>query len=164
MNIVPLTNQQAFDKALFGIRAQGYKASVGVRKDLPKLKGPCLYRGLDGLKCGVGHMIPDEIFNPIFDKGPEGGDGSGIITLLDAPYRDYYDSCDNDQDFLPLAHLFAECDRELLQSIQAAHDNWLAYGEDRLHTREQCIDKWESRMEELAVRHGLVYTPVEVTA
>ena len=47
-----LTNQEIFDKALFGIRGQGYQRSVS--------DFGCAYRGHNGLKCAVGHCIDDE--------------------------------------------------------------------------------------------------------
>jgi len=47
-----LTNQEIFDKALFGIRAQNYQRSV--------YDYSCRYRGENGTKCAVGHCIDDE--------------------------------------------------------------------------------------------------------
>ena len=47
-----LTRQEAFDKALFGIRKQGYQQSVS--------GSVCRYRGCAALKCGIGHCISDE--------------------------------------------------------------------------------------------------------
>lgn len=53
-----MTNQEAFNLALFGIRNQGYKQSITSDSD------SCAYRGNDNLKCGVGHCIPDELYKP----------------------------------------------------------------------------------------------------
>lgn len=44
--------QQAFDKAYLGLKAQGFERSYG--NDI------CLYRGPDGKKCALGHLIPDD--------------------------------------------------------------------------------------------------------
>ncbi len=60
--VVPLTKQQAFDLSVNGIRAQGYRRSVAA--DSPS----CMYRGPDGLKCTVGHMIPDELYAPALEN------------------------------------------------------------------------------------------------
>ena len=52
-----LANQEIFDKALFGIRKQGYRKSANGEV--------CLYRSTqeDGstLACAVGHCIPDDV-------------------------------------------------------------------------------------------------------
>lgn len=46
-----LTRQEAFDKALFGIRRQGYQQSMS--------GSVCAYRGKNGNKCAIGHCIDD---------------------------------------------------------------------------------------------------------
>ncbi len=56
MNITPLTNQQYFDNALLGVRAQGYEPSTQ--------EGNCRYRGDEGRKCGAGFSIPDSVYDP----------------------------------------------------------------------------------------------------
>lgn len=48
-----LTNQEIFDKALFGIRSQNYTLSM-------KTGGTCAYRGKNGNKCAIGHCITDQ--------------------------------------------------------------------------------------------------------
>lgn len=44
--------QQAFDKAYLGLKAQGFERSHE--------NEVCLYRGPDGKKCALGHLIPDD--------------------------------------------------------------------------------------------------------
>ena len=58
--IEPWTNQTAAVAGLLGIRAQGYQRSA---RD-----GLCLYRGPNGLKCYIGHLIPDELYDPLFEN------------------------------------------------------------------------------------------------
>ena len=48
---VPYTNQTAAVAGLLGIRAQGYRQSVN------PISSMCQYRGPNGLKCYVGHLI-----------------------------------------------------------------------------------------------------------
>lgn len=48
--------QQAFDKAYLGLKAQGFERS--------HKNEACLYRGPDGKKCALGHVIPDEHYLP----------------------------------------------------------------------------------------------------
>lgn len=48
--------QQVFDKAYLGLKAQGFERSHE--------NATCLYRGPDGKKCAIGHVIPDEHYRP----------------------------------------------------------------------------------------------------
>lgn len=50
-----MNKQQLFDAAYLGLAKQGFKRSMN--PDEPAL---CAYRGLGGLKCAIGHAIPDE--------------------------------------------------------------------------------------------------------
>jgi hypothetical protein len=61
---VPQTPQEVFDRALSGIRTQGYKPSYGTLPDAsPGAMGACLYRGPEGAKCAFGHILPDEVYD-----------------------------------------------------------------------------------------------------
>ena len=48
-----MTPQEMFDKAYLGVIAQGCKSE--------KTNGECAYRGQNGSKCGIGHLIPDDL-------------------------------------------------------------------------------------------------------
>jgi hypothetical protein len=57
-----MDNQTAFDIAYKGIIAQGGPSVM--------LKGgetACLYRGENGRKCAIGHLIPDEMYTSDMD-------------------------------------------------------------------------------------------------
>ena len=54
--------QQAFNKAYLGLKAQGFERSH-------KGGSGCRYRGPDGKKCAIGHMIPDEHYRPEMEGG-----------------------------------------------------------------------------------------------
>jgi hypothetical protein len=56
-----LTNQEAFDIGINGVRAQGYRRSVNEL-------GTCLYRGLNKDKCIAGHCIPDAEYQPKLER------------------------------------------------------------------------------------------------
>lgn len=87
-----MNNQEAFDKAVSGVIKQGSKSFTS--------KG-CKYRGPNGLKCAVGHLIPDYMY----EKGMEMG-----IRYL---YRDY-----------PIIQrLFEDVNINMLIRLQIAHDN-----------------------------------------
>jgi len=53
-----LTNQEIFDKAVGGLLKQGKAA----RKENEKGVNRCVYRTDDGLKCAVGQIIPDNLY------------------------------------------------------------------------------------------------------
>lgn len=121
-----LTAQQVFDNALNGVRAQNYQASM---------KGHiCMYRGPDGLKCGIGHSIPDELYDPKMDNF--GGNHSSIeIDVLQ-------------DEFNSMSQLFGGLDIHFLSDVQNAHDGMLSR------------DHFEHGMKEIATAYGLVYAPV----
>lgn len=97
--ITPLTNQQVFDNALNGVRAQGYVRSQS-------LSGSCSYRGDGTLKCGIGHSIPDEVYDYAMDCADNSTAVNDVICK-----------------FSKLGDLFQNCNKELLQDLQDAHDN-----------------------------------------
>lgn len=144
MNTVqPLTAQQVFDAALFGIRAQGYVPSKHPDTET------CMYRSPDGLKCGVGHAIPDDVYDPRLDIDDDGV-GTAVLELLNR----------NRQYTARLRRLFSKLNPDLLVELQVAHDGDLA--------RSASAATWEASMQEIARDYGLHYTPasrpiVEVT-
>ncbi len=55
-----ITIQQAFNTAVTGLYAQG---AVSIGED-----GNCAYRNPIGLKCGVGFLIPDNVYQENFEN------------------------------------------------------------------------------------------------
>lgn len=98
--ITPLTHQQVFDNALNGVRAQGYMRST--------LRGSCSYRGMGTLKCGIGHSIPDEMYESAMDTSEHSTAINDVICS-----------------FSNLASLFKGCHSELLKRLQEAHDSMI---------------------------------------
>lgn len=96
-----LTNQEIFDKALFGIRNQDYQMSTN--------RGGCAYRGTaaDGstLKCAVGHCIPDDVAHL--------WDADGYDPSIGTIYRKYGEH---------FSKFFSEDSLPLLHQLQTAHD------------------------------------------
>ena len=131
-----LTDQNVFDNALQGVRAQRYKQSWNTELHM------CCYRGPGGLKCGVGHSIPDDVYRPFMDTLTAAGTSIGLLLTRD-----------ND-DVAPLKALFAGVDRNLLAALQGAHDRGLcAYPGARKG------EEFEHEMLRVAKRFGLTYTP-----
>lgn len=98
------TKQEIFDFVVEKLRAQGC-ASVNPF-------GRCLYRGPDGLKCAIGHMIPDELYRPGWD---DYGDNASflvvkrmglapnqILDFLDEAQRDLHDKLSGKGSYFPL--------------------------------------------------------------
>lgn len=118
----PLTAQQAFDLALNGIRGQQYRQSA---------KGlNCVYRGPGGLKCAVGHMLPDDLYDPKMD------DTTTAAGMLGT-------------EFPATAALFQDVPPDLLSDLQFAHDAMAPGG----------AEKYEYQMQVIAKRFHLTYTP-----
>ena len=61
-----MTNQEIFTKVKNHLLQQK-------RRSVNK-KGRCVYRGENGLKCAIGCLIPDELYDPDFDN-------SGLKTI-----------------------------------------------------------------------------------
>ena len=91
-----LTNQEIFDKALFGIRAQNYAPSG--------TSGSCQYRGQNGTKCAIGHCIDDKT---AYKWDNSRGTSIGSVSYSDpVSFKKY----------------FAESDLEFLGGLQVIHD------------------------------------------
>jgi len=96
-----LTNQEIFDKALFGIRKQGYRKSVSGEA--------CLYRSTqeDGstLACAVGHCIPDDVAH-LWDSDGSASSVGSIYHRYEEQFSEFFS-----QESLPL-----------LCGLQTTHD------------------------------------------
>lgn len=127
-DITPLTPQQAFDLALQGIRGQDYQRSVN-----HGALGACAYRGDNGLKCAVGHMIPAALYSPTME-------GAVIGNLLRMPQGE------------ALRQLLGSCSPAMLSALQRVHDTFLEAGPHA----------FEDHMAHIALGYGLTYTPPTV--
>lgn len=128
-----LSNQEIFDKALFGIRQQNYEQSANGES--------CAYRGNNGTKCAVGHCIDDATA----ERWDSFEGGSSIRSVSKRDHEGFRNVFDAEQ-------------LELLCLLQACHDNTLddfsfAPGSAR----------FEQEMKNIARQFNLVYTPVNET-
>jgi len=99
-----MTPQEIFDKAVDGMLKQGVQSMNEC--------GSCVYRSSDGLKCAVGHVIPDELYDPGMDDQTTLLDGTAIEAIL----RHYDD--------LPA---WMHEHKVLLTRLQTAHDGPLGW-------------------------------------
>lgn len=93
--------QEVFNKATAAVIAQGVRSSNG-----DEAGATCLYRGPNGIKCAVGHLLSDEQMRK-YEVANAAGAGSFTDSLLQeiAP--------DTDLDTL----------RSFLDALQGAHDS-----------------------------------------
>jgi hypothetical protein len=96
MNNMTITKQQIFDRAVEHLRQQRAQ-SIDPKTSV------CLYRGPDGLKCAIGALIPDELYQPEMEG-----------LLADEIVKRYP----------TLASLFSPDSPSLLNSLQHMHDFW----------------------------------------
>lgn len=70
------TNQEAFDIVYKGLEAQGWKQSLKEDSD------DCCFRGRNNTKCAIGHLIPDELYEPEMERhGLDVAEQDGVIHL-----------------------------------------------------------------------------------
>jgi hypothetical protein len=154
-----LTRQQIFDMALNGVRAQGVPSVTKQPSDDPHSSN-CRYRVFDGdkpvLKCGIGHVIPDNAYDPAFDSHTDwqGRLNTGV---------NYYVGISRDALKDPVAIKFKAAltragvdlgDRGIvgfLSELQSAHD--------RASPRPDFLGVFERNMQGVALYHDLTYTP-----
>lgn len=100
-----MNNQTAFNRAVRALRLQG-------KRSVDKWES-CLYRGPDELKCAIGHLIPDRVYNEEMEN------------------RNPYNLCEKSP---YLRRLFTDCDLTFLAELQIIHDE---------HMPEVWEQKWE---------------------
>ena len=91
------TRQDLFDMAYAGLKKQGFAQSLDSHGH-----GQCKYRGRGGLKCAVGHLIPDERYSSSFEG--YGAASGAIVEVIGIDHQ-------NDEAAI------------LLVAMQRAHDN-----------------------------------------
>lgn len=113
------SNQEIFDLAAPGLLKQGKRS---LNPD-----GDCAYRGQDGLKCAIGLLIPDDLYQPGFE-------GAAAFALP--------------TDAMTACGLWRHSD--ILAALQHLHDNtppdaW-AYNlltlAERFNLSTDCIKEW----------------------
>jgi hypothetical protein len=92
-----MTPQEIFDKVAVHLLTQN-RVSMNEKNDL------CAYRGVDGLKCAVGVLIPDEFYSPEIET-------TGAENLPEWVWK----AMDIDQ---------TEGNVELLDRLQRTHDDF----------------------------------------
>ena len=101
-----------------------------VEKELIKQGGPsaneagmCLYRSPEGRKCGVGVLIPDELYTPDFDD--EDLDFAGTISNIFAYGVSEYSENEVVTECTRLLDYLGKDNLDLLSDVQELHDSWV---------------------------------------
>ncbi|NBX18974.1 MAG: hypothetical protein EBR09_16615 [Proteobacteria bacterium] len=95
-----MNNQEAFEMAVKHLRKQGCCSQRVGRFELEGT-ATCMYR-MNGLKCAIGALIPDEVYQESFE-------GTGIRILLRTEPT--------------INELFKKVNTNLLENLQEVHDN-----------------------------------------
>ena len=93
-----LTNQELFDKAYAGLKAQGFARAIITAITQSGNVAQCRYRGDDNKRCAVGHCIPEDKY----DENMEGARGARLLYRLEIITEDQF---------------------EFVDGLQRAHDN-----------------------------------------
>lgn len=92
-----IDRQKVFNNAWNGLKAQGFKKSLlpagEATNNYLAADGACAYRGIGGLKCFVGHNIPDDRYKPVFEGKSVTAASGDVINMLD-PALGYPDAED----------------------------------------------------------------------
>lgn len=132
-----MTDQEIFDKVLKALREQRYASTV--------FGTSCRYRGRQGRKCAVGHLISDQ---DLLDyEGP-------IVCLPDAARESL--GIMGDRQGLPMS---PRCN--FLKELQLAHDELMPVqmpdgSPDTL--KPVTLGEWENRMRLIASNRSLIYS------
>lgn len=130
-----LTNQEVFNNAYIGLMKQQRKSAGRDRNGTSR----CQYRGHGNTKCAIGFSIPDELYVPSLE-------GIEILTIIDYAYAGDLQECN---DWVPVAELFDDVDRDLLDRLQFIHDF-------------RDVELWPRALKELAERFNLSIPKIDL--
>lgn len=144
----PFNKQAIFDRVAAALIAQGRKSADGT--------GTCLYRGPDGLRCGVGHIMSDDAAARACDAQGDQTQVNVLPSELLDPALDYRLADRTDR---------REKQLDFLQSMQNAHDNASnggdRYDDDGNLINDEAADNaawlkdWSRQMRGIATRNRL---------
>ena len=95
-----LTKQDIFNTAANGLLKQGKKSMD---------RSSCMYRGQNGLKCAIGMLMPDNLYDSIMEG--QSANESDVMKTLNVPYTAEY--------------------ADFLNHLQGVHDECPPYEWDR---------------------------------
>ena len=81
-----INRQEIFNTVWSGAKGQNFKPSFKKRRSIRldvKMTAECRYRGEGGVKCHIGHLIPDEKYNPELEYAPLVEIAVRVANLID---------------------------------------------------------------------------------
>lgn len=121
-----MNRQQVYDKVRQHLLKQGAKSVDGFS---------CVYRSDNGMKCAIGALIPDWLYDKL-DKEGQAVEGEDVIALLQEPEIQAL------FDFEPNEDIEDGPMSSLLTSLQSIHDTYEPH-------------EWDWRLRDVARNHGL---------
>lgn len=125
MALINLTRQEMFNIAYLGLLAQNKKSEIKCDRF-----SSCCYRLFQfnepTLKCAIGMIIPDELYDPLFEDYPV----SGLVEGYE------------EEDLVHLADLFKLEDHDFLSELQLIHDRFN-------------VEEWQEELIKLANKYEL---------
>ncbi len=129
-----MTNQEAFDKCLTEIRAQGRPSVAKKYNDDFGTGWKCMYRSPDGCKCAAGVFIDDDEYSSDLEGEAAYFEGGKVKEILVKK---------------------GLVDRKLVNGLQYAHDDAATDEEDNLN--DNFLEVFNTNMKKLAFEEGLAY-------
>lgn len=134
---MPMDRQAIFTKAYLGLKAQGFQRSMAAYGTYTYAR--CAYRGENGMKCALGHCIPDEQYKPYFEG-------------LTATYPNQYESSWNLES--------AEKTRKAKEigailGVETESDSYFLGDLQTIHDLASEINPMKENLEDFAARNGL---------
>ena len=111
-----MTNQEALTTSIRALRKQRVQ-SLNARNQ------NCMYRGDKGRKCAIGHLIPDDLYDPSMEN-------TNTMMLLDR--------------FPTIKKFFRNCSEDLLHALQTVHD---------LSSPKEWEQEWEKTAQRFHLRY-----------
>lgn len=129
--------QQLFDRAVAGLANQGFQQSLDETQDT------CAYRGSEGMRCAMGHVLPDDKYRPEFE-GKNAKDLMISHTVGDEPELTVYDLLQ-----VPVSEARQVDEHEIinfLYELQNCHDSvYSLNAEGMKHELRRLADEHELR-------------------
>lgn len=88
-----MSEQEIFDRAWRGLKGQGFEQALS-------LTGACRYRSPTGGRCAVGHLVPDDVYDPNMEGWSIGSGGGEKYVLPCLAACGVWDGTRERQEFL----------------------------------------------------------------
>jgi hypothetical protein len=115
-DIMPMDRQAIFTKAYLGLKAQNFERSMAIFG--AHNHAQCAYRGENGMKCALGHCIPDEQYKPYF----EGLAPTNPNAYGSKEFPEYAERTRKAKEIGAILGVETESDSFFLMALQSIHD------------------------------------------